>query len=135
MVVRAVLLVALVGNAEHGVGGVHADAALEAAGGRVAAVALHQHLVDQVLRAPVEMGETVYLLARQRRLRPEELPAFGVVRAVEGRRHGADGGRDEGVLGQVLDLLPHDVGFEMEVLQRGYVFISLFDGHFLVLLS
>ncbi len=85
-------------------------------------------------RALVEMGEAVYLLARQRRCVREELPALGVVRAVEGRRHRADGRRDEGVLRQVLDLLPHDVGFEMEVLQRGYVFVSLFDGHFLVLL-
>ncbi len=99
VVVGAVLLVALVGHAEHGVGGVHADAALEAAGGHVAAVALHQHLVDQVLGALVKMGEAVDLLAGEGRPHAEQLAARLVVGAVEGGCDGSDGGRSEGMVG------------------------------------
>jgi hypothetical protein len=52
-----------VGHPVDGVGRIHAHAALEAAAGSVATVALHEHLVDQVVGALVQMGEAVDVLA------------------------------------------------------------------------
>jgi hypothetical protein len=112
VVVGAVLAVALEGHAEERVGGVHPYAPLEAAAREVAAVALHEHLLDEVVRALVEVREPVDLLAGQRRTHTEEVAAALGVGAVEGGGEGAHGGRDERVTGKIRDPAPHHVGLE-----------------------
>jgi hypothetical protein len=134
MVVRAVLLITFIGHAEHRVGSIQPNAPLETAGRHVPAVTLHQHLVDQVFLALMEMGEAVYLFARERRPYPEKRSTLVIVSAIEGRRYRSNGGRDEGMIRQCPHFLAQDVGFEMELLKGGHVFGPCSHGHLLVLL-
>ena len=63
MIIRAVLLIAFIGNAEHGIGCIQADATLETTGRDVPAVSLHEHFLDEVFRALVQMGKTIDLFS------------------------------------------------------------------------
>ena len=65
MVMSAVFLVDFIGCGEHGVGRIHADAALEAGRCLLAEETLHPDFVDEVLGALVDVGETVDLFTGQ----------------------------------------------------------------------
>ena len=65
MVMSAVFLVDFIGRGEHGVGRIHADAALEAGRCLLAEETLHPDFVDEVLGALVDVGETVDLFTGQ----------------------------------------------------------------------
>ena len=109
VIVGAVLLVGLIGGGEHGVECVHAHAPLEAAGRLLAQQALHLHLVDQVLRGLVQMGEAVDGVARQAGLHRHQVGILGILGQSVGHGHAVDGRADHRVVHPVLDLLPEHV--------------------------
>ena len=65
MVFGAQLLIHLEGDTVHGVDRVHSDTPLEACPGFLPQKALHFHLLDQIVGAPVQMAEPVDLVAGQ----------------------------------------------------------------------
>ena len=126
MVVGAVLLVHLKRAREHRVKGVHAHAALEAAGGFLPQQALHLHLVHQVLRGLVQVGEAVDGVAGQAGLDGHQVLVLGVLGQGVGHGDAVDGGADHGVVHPVVNLLAEHVhtGFQLpegvDVFLRGF---------------
>ena len=130
VIVGAVLLVDLVSGGEHGVEGVHAHAALEAGSGLLAQQALHLHLVHQVLRGLVQMGEAVDGVAGQAGLHGHEVRVLRVLSQGVGHGHAVDGGTDHGVIHPVVDLLAEHVHAGVQLAQAVNVFLCGHQCHF-----
>ena len=109
VVVGAVLLVDLIGAGVHGVEGVHAHTALEAAGGLLAQQALHLHFVDEVLGGLVQVGKAVDGLPRQAGLHGHELRVLGVLGQGVGHGNAVDAGADHGVVHPVVNFLAEHI--------------------------
>ena len=122
----AVLLVDLIGGGVHGVEGVHTHAALEAAGRLLAQQALHLHLLHQIVRRLVEMGEAVDLVPRQAGGSGHEIGVLGILCQRVGHGHAVDGGTDHGVIHPVVELLAEHVHAGVQPAQGVDV---LFRGH------
>ena len=126
VVVGAVLLVDLVGGGVDGVEGVHAHAALEAAGGLLAQQALHLHLFHQILAGLMEVGEAVDLMTGQAGGSGHQILILGILCQGVGHGHAVDGGTDHGVIHPVVDLLAEHVHAGVQLAQGVDV---LFRGH------
>ena len=131
VIVGAVLLVDLVGAGEHSVEGVHAHAALEAAGGLLAQQPLHLHLVHQVLGGLVQVGEAVDGVARQAGLHGHQVRVLGILSQGVGHCHAVDGRTDHGVVHPVVDLLAEHVHPGVQLAQALNVFLCGHQCHFI----
>ena len=131
VVVRAVLLVDLVGGGVDGVEGVHADAALEAAGRFLTEQALHLDLFDKVVGGLMQVGETVDLAASEIGRRGHQVLILRVLRERIGHGDAVDAGADDRVIDPVVDLFAEHINAGVELAQRIDIFLG---GHHGVIL-
>ena len=132
MIVGAVLLVDLIGGGEHGVEGVHAHAALEAAGGLLAQQTLHLHLVHQILSGLMQMSEAVDGVAGEAGFHSHQIGVLRILSQSVGHGHAVDGGADHRVVHPVLDLLAEHVDAGVQLPQGLNVFLGGHQCHFLL---
>ena len=126
MVVGAVLLVDLERGGVDSVESVHANAALEAAGGFLAEQSLHLDLLDQVVRTLVQMRETVDGMAGQVGRSGHQVFVLILLCEFIGHRQAVDGGADDRMIHPVVDLLAEHVDSGAELTQG---FDVLFCSH------
>ena len=130
VIAGAVLLVDLIGGGEHGVERIHTHTPLEAGSGLLAQQALHLHLVNEVLRGLVQVGEAVDGVARQAGLHRHQIGILGVLGQSVGHGHAVDGRADHGVVHPVLNLLPEHIHPGIQFAQALYILLCGHQCHF-----
>ncbi|CAN4045420.1 DNA topoisomerase IA, partial [Dysosmobacter welbionis] len=130
VIAGAVLLVDLIGGGEHGVERIHTHTPLEAGSGLLAQQALHLHLVDEVLRGLVQVGEAVDGVARQAGLHRHQVGILRVLGQSVGHGHAVDGRADHGVVHPVLNLLPEHIHPGIQFAQALYILLCGHQCHF-----
>ena len=130
MVMGAVFFIDFIGGGINGIEGVHAYAALEAAGGLLTQQALHLYLLDQVIGGLVQVGEAVYRMAGQVGGSGHQVLVFGILGQGIGHGYRVDGRTDNGMVHPVINLFPEHIYFRVELAQAFYVFSSSHQSHF-----
>ncbi|CAN4071960.1 D-alanyl-lipoteichoic acid biosynthesis protein DltB, partial [Dysosmobacter welbionis] len=130
VIAGAVLLVDLIGGGEHGVERIHTHTPLEAGSGLLAQQALHLHLVNEVLRGLVQVGEAVDGVARQAGLHRHQIGILGVLGQSVGHGHAVDAWPDHGVVHPVLNLLPEHIHPGIQFAQALYILLCGHQCHF-----
>ena len=134
MIVGAVLFIYLVGGGEHGVEGVHADAALEAGGGHLAAQPLHLHLVPQVVGGLMDMGETVDTRSGIGGDHGHQILILRHLGQIIGHTDGVQGRTQDGIFGGIFDLLTEHIDLHVDLLDGFDVLLACHKCHIFVLL-
>ena len=128
MVIRAVLLVDLVGGDVRGVQGVEAHAALETGAGLLPDHAHHLDLFHQVLGALVHVGEAVDLLTGKMGRSGHQVFVLGVEGQFVGQGGRVHVGGGHGIVHDALDLSAVAIYNGMEFPQAVLVLLSIHHG-------
>ena len=117
MVLGAARFIGLERSRINGVCRVHADTALEARCGLLTEQTLHLYLLNQVVRGLMQVGEAVYLLARQVGGRGHQILVLRILCQRVGRRKRVQRRTNDRVVHYVLDLLAEAVQIEVQLSQ------------------
>ncbi len=124
------LAVHVEGDGEYGVQGIEADAALEAGAAALPEQALHAHLVDQVIRALMQMAEAVDGFAAERGLGSHKMLVLRILRQFVGEGHGVHGGLDVRMFERIGEKFSVQVHLERLALRKAVaILLCVHHGH------
>jgi hypothetical protein len=134
VVMRAILLIDLIGGGVDGIESVHTDTALEAAGGLLTKQALHLDLLDKVVGGLVQMSEAVDLAAGEIRCCGHQVLILWILRERIGHSDAVDAGADDRMIDPVVDLFAEHINAGVELAQRVDIFLCGHHGVILLVL-